>query len=59
MLVSARLVKTCVAVNFNYMSRFITLATFTGTWNGTQLVGDMVITIQGQSNTVKYHVVDP
>jgi hypothetical protein len=52
---------TCTQSGFTYAARTITLAVFTGTWNVAtqQLVGDLVLTIQGQVNTVKYHIVDP
>ena len=52
---------TCTQSGFTYAARTITQATFTGSWNETtqQLIGDLVLTIQGQANTVKYHIVDP
>lgn len=52
---------TCTQTGFTVAARTITLAVFTGTWNETtqQLIGDLVLTIQGQANTVKYHIVDP
>ena len=58
---SATGVITCTQNGFVYMARTITSAVFTGTWDeaNQQLVGDLVLTIQGQANTVKYHIVDP
>ena len=55
---------TCTQSGFQIqgtLTKTITLAVFTGTWNTTtqQLVGDLVLTIQGQVQTVKYHIVDP
>ena len=52
---------TCTAAPFTFAARNITSAVFTGTWNVAtqQLVGDLILTIQGQPQTVKYHIVDP
>ena len=49
----------CTQQGFTFSGRSITNAVFDGTWNGTQLIGDLTLTVQNQPSTVKYHIVDP